>query len=87
MSDPHLWALDLSPVYRGGPEMPVYAHLIVRQYDGGFRGEVRVAACGREFTAGTHPKGWWSTRLGCFPLQERSVHCGQDQIREAVVSQ
>ena len=80
MSDPHLWAMDLGPVYRGGPDMPVGAHLIVRRYDGGFRGEVRVAACGQEFTAGTHPRGWWGTKQGNLPLQEHAVHCGRDLI-------
>lgn len=79
--DPNLWAMDFESMRPGGPEWPVYAHLIIRRYDGGFLGEVRVGACGREFTAGTHPRGWWGTQAGRFPLQEHAIHCGHDQIR------
>lgn len=77
----YLWAMDVaeSGPYRGHP---VYAHLIVRVEQGRF-GEIRHGACGRTFTAGTHPRGWWSTKPGNLPLQEHAVHCGSD-IAKAV---
>jgi hypothetical protein len=78
--DPNLWAMGLSPMYPGGPALPTSAHLIVRRFDGGFRGEVRVAACGIEFTAGTHPRGWWSTRSGRLPLQDHAICCGREIV-------
>ncbi len=70
-----LWAMDIAeqPPHRGHP---AGAHLIVRAYAGGFRGEVRVGACGREFTCGTHPRGWWSTKPGSLPLARHAIHCG-----------
>jgi hypothetical protein len=82
-SDPNLWALDIaeSGRWRG---RPVGAHLIVAARHEPFRGEVRVAACGEEFTAGTHPRGWWGTRWGRLPLQGHAVHCGADLIKEQV---
>jgi len=81
--DPNLWALDLAPFpYAGCPEQPVAAHLIVYCRKERYRGEVRVAACGKQFTAGTHPRGWWGTRWGNLPLQDHAVHCGHGLIRE-----
>lgn len=77
-----LWALDLAPVYPGGPEQPVGAHLIVKTEPGRF-GEVRTSECGRTFTAGTHPRGWWSTRPGHLPLQKHAVCCGAERAKEA----
>lgn len=73
-----LWALDLQPTHPGGPRMPVLAHRIVSARQEQYRGEVRVSACGQEFTAGTHPQGWWSTKVGNLPLQSHAVHCGAD---------
>ena len=81
MADSHMWALDLQPFPTpDSPMRPVGAHLIVSAHDGGFRGQVRVSACGREFTFGTHPRGWWSTRQGNLPLQAHAVHCGADLL-------
>lgn len=79
-ADPNLWALDMGPMHPGGPDWPLLAHLIVSRHDDHLRGEVRTSACGREFTVGTHPRGWWSTRAGNFPMQDHAIHCGQDQV-------
>jgi hypothetical protein len=76
--DDNLWALDLAPMYLGGREQPVLAHLIVAIRQESHRGEVRTAACGREFTAGTHPRGWWGTNGRNLPLQDHAIHCGAD---------
>jgi hypothetical protein len=71
MSDePNLWMLDLDA--EGWPRR---AHLIVEERDG-----VRTTACGERATAGTHPRGWWSTRAGSLPLVRRYVHCGVDRM-------
>jgi hypothetical protein len=83
MSDPNLWALDVRPYpFPTSPEHPVLAHLIVAMRREQHRGEVRVAACGNEYTDGTHPRGWWSTRSGNLPLQGHAIHCGADIISE-----
>ena len=66
----NVWALDLDEKTR-----PILAHLITRTYNDQ-RGEVRVAACGEEFTAGTHSRGWWSTEGDRVPLQDHAIHCG-----------
>lgn len=79
-TDPNLWAMDLQPYPEpNSPLQPVRAHLIVSGYTDA-RGEVRVSACGMELTAGTHPRGWWGTRLGQLPLQDHAVHCGREVI-------
>jgi hypothetical protein len=75
-----LWAMDLAPVYPGGPYQPVLAHRIVSTRQEQYRGEVRTSACGQEFTAGTHPKGWWSTPGDDLPLQRPYVHCGVPEV-------
>jgi hypothetical protein len=88
MTDPYLWALDLGPLYPGGPSLPVGAHLIVSgevlDADGfvGEHGEVLVSACGRKYTKGSHPRGWQSTGLARLPLQDHAVHCGAGRVRE-----
>ena len=69
------WALDLGPVYRGGPDQPIRAHLIVRT-ETSSEGKVRWSECGRRFTAANHPRGWWTTDGERLPLQEQHVHCG-----------
>ncbi len=81
-----LWMLDLDP-----DGNPVLAHQIVaterrktveHTRSGEVRrwaGEVRTTACGLEVTAESHPAGWWSTKAGEFPLQQRWVHCGDGQ--------
>jgi hypothetical protein len=75
----HLWALDLEEdPYVPGRRHPALAHLIVRR-EPGPSGEVRWSACGRTFTRGTHPAGWWSTEEGTLPLP-LPVHCGQGQV-------
>ena len=76
-----LWALDLAPAYPGGLDQPAGAHLIVRVEPGRY-GEVRTCECGQTFTAGTHPRGWWSTRPGILPLQEHAVRCGKITAKE-----
>lgn len=64
-----LWALELD-----GDGWPVLAHRIVED-----DGQVRVAACGRQLTAATHPRGWWRVRPGKLPLSgENDIHCGRD---------
>jgi hypothetical protein len=80
MDDPNLWALDLEQDQLGRLH-PWRAHLIVRTEHDRF-GETRTAACGEQFTAGTHPRGWWSTRSGNLPLSgPDDIHCGKDQVR------
>ena len=78
--DDNLWALDLGPLRPGGPEYPLSAHLIVAIHQEPHRGEVRTAACGREFTCGTHPRGWRRTNGHNLPLQDHAIHCGADRI-------
>ncbi len=81
--DPNLWALDLKPFpWPDGPLQPVQAHLIVMARREQHRGETRIAACGREFTAGTHPRGWWGSRWGSLPLRDHAIHCGAEIVQE-----
>jgi hypothetical protein len=71
----HLWALDLD-----GDRCPFLAHLIIKSEHGPY-GEARTSACGRTFTRGTHPHGWWRTRPGELPFdQARDIHCGSDLL-------
>jgi hypothetical protein len=82
MSDPNLWAMDLEPCPEpDGLMQPVRAHLIRSSYTDA-RGEVRVSACGKEFTAGNHLRGWWGSGLGRLPLQDHAIHCGLGVIVE-----
>ena len=74
----NLWALDLGPMYPGSPLYPLSAHLIVAIHQEPHRGEVRTAACGRDFTFGTHPRGWWGTNGRNLPMQDHAIHCGAD---------
>lgn len=66
-----MWAIDLD----GTGRWPEAAHQIVSAYRDR-RGEVRVSACGREFTEGTHPRGWWSSPPGKAPMAD--IHCHAD---------
>ena len=59
------WALDLGPVYRGGPDQPIRAHLIVRT-ETSSEGKVRWSECGRRFTA--RPMAW-------LPGMRQSYEC------------
>lgn len=72
----HSWALDLD-----GEQRPVGAHLIVAVARERF-GEVRVCACGRRYTAGTHPRGWWGSLAGELPLPDYDIRCGADLVAE-----
>jgi len=75
----YLWALDLDEKDR-----PWQAHLIVKSEDGQF-GEIRTGACGQTFTAGTHPRGWWSTEDGNLPLSgAHDIHCGREIVQPAI---
>ena len=75
-----LWAMDIAPVYPGGPDQPVRAHLIVKAEQARF-GEVRTSECGQTFTGGTHSRGWWSTKPGNLPLQDHAICCGIETAR------
>lgn len=75
--DLHLWALDLD-----GQNRPFQAHLITA-IGLGPNGEERFSDCGRSYTRGTHPRGWWSSRAGELPLQEQHVHCGRELVAES----
>lgn len=76
-SGEYLWAMDLAE-----NQWPVAAHLIGRVEQGKF-GEVRWSECGRSFTSGTHPWGWYSTRPGELPIAGHAVHCGRETAATA----
>jgi hypothetical protein len=72
----HIWALDLDSKNR-----PFQAHLITAIAKGRY-GEIRYSACGRDYTAHTHPRGWWTSHAGRFGMLERDTHCGREIVAE-----
>jgi hypothetical protein len=74
VSNELLWMLDLD---RDG--LPWRAHLIVEDH-----GSARVTACGSRETVFSHPRGWWNTRAGEFPLAgTEAIHCGAEVVAQA----
>jgi hypothetical protein len=73
-----IWATE-----QDGEGWPVLAHEIVRVEDGGEGGrqERRWSACGREFTAVNHPRGWQWCAPGELPLSgPHDIHCQAQEV-------
>lgn len=70
------WAMDLEQ----NPEHPFFelpkehgAHQIVETKNDG---ELKISACGKEFTRFNHPKGWWG-----FRPDEGLIHCEASNVK------
>lgn len=71
MGNTVIWATD-----QDGDGWPVLAHEIVRVEDEGSQDERRWSACGREYTAANHPRGWQWCQPGELPLSgPYDIHC------------